>query len=65
MFDDGYVTLDEDLRFVVSSRVREEFQNGREYYNFHGQPLNNLPDSDSERPGREFVRWHNEQVYQE
>lgn len=65
LFDDGYVTLDEDFRFVVSPRVREEFHNGREYYHFHGQPLNNLPDSDAERPGREFVRWHNEQVYQE
>lgn len=65
LFDDGYVTLDDDFRFVVSPRVREEFHNGREYYHFHGRPLKNLPDSDAERPAREFIHWHHERVFQE
>lgn len=63
LFDDGYVTLDDDCRFVVSQRVREEFQNGREYYRFNGQALKNLPESDVERPNREFIEWHNEHVF--
>lgn len=65
LFDDGYVTLDDDLRFVVSPRVREEFHNGREYYHFHGQSLKNLPATDTERPAREFIHWHNERKFLE
>lgn len=63
LFDDGYVTVDDDFRFVVSPRVREEFKNGREYYRFNGSPLENIPDSVSERPARDFIRWHNEHVF--
>lgn len=63
LFDDGYVTLDDDFRFVVSPRVREEFENGREYYRFNGSSLTNIPDSDSERPDRNFIRWHNEHMF--
>ncbi len=63
LFDDGYVTLDDDFRFVVSPRVREEFQNGREYYRFNGQALTNLPESKAERPERQFIDWHNEHVF--
>ncbi|MCC7411920.1 MAG: HNH endonuclease [Gammaproteobacteria bacterium] len=65
LFDDGYVTVDPDLRFVVSRRVREEFENGREYYRFHGAALANLPDRDTEHPSRAFLVWHNERVYKE
>ena len=65
LFDDGYVTLDDDLKFVVSRRVKEEFQNGREYYHFHGESLKNLPDALTERPAPEFIHWHNERVFLE
>ncbi|MCG3201464.1 MAG: hypothetical protein NFCOHLIN_01334 [Gammaproteobacteria bacterium] len=61
LFDDGYVTIDRDLRFLVSKRVREEFENGREYYQFHGRPLVNLPDAPEERPSAAFLEWHNGQ----
>ena len=32
LFDRGYVTVDRDYRFVVSRRLKEEFDNGRTYY---------------------------------
>jgi putative restriction endonuclease len=64
LFDDGYVTLDQKLRFVVSQRVREQFENGREYYRYHGARLQNLPDSLSDQPSPEFVRWHNEACFE-
>lgn len=60
LFDDGYVTVDPDLKFVVSRHVREEFENGREYYKFHGARLQNLPEALSQRPSREFLEWHNQ-----
>ena len=65
LFDDGYVTVDPDLRFVVSPRLRDEFENGRAYYALEGEPLANLPDRLTDQPGREFIEWHNNTVYQE
>ncbi len=61
--DDGYVTVDPDLRFVVSPRLRKEFENGRAYYALEGEPLANLPDRLMDQPGREFIEWHNAEVY--
>ncbi len=64
LFDDGYVTIDPGLKFVVSSRVREQFENGREYYRFHGAKLQNLPESLSDLPSEEFIRWHNNERFE-
>jgi len=64
LFDDGYVTLDQDLRFLVSERVREQFENGREYYRFNGVKLQNLPDSINDLPSQESIKWHNEECFE-
>jgi len=64
LFDDGYLTVTPELRVEVSRRLREEFENGREYYRYHGEPLANPPSSPSERPAVEFLRWHNEARFQ-
>ena len=37
LFDAGYVTVTPDLHFEVSRRIKEEFENGREYYALHGR----------------------------
>lgn len=37
LFDAGYVTVTHDLRFEVSRRIKEEFDNGKHYYALHGQ----------------------------
>ncbi len=58
VFDAGYVTFDENLRFVVSDRVRSDFNNGEEYRRLHGQQLH-LPLTPLNRPDREALRWHN------
>ncbi|MDE0355589.1 MAG: HNH endonuclease [Deltaproteobacteria bacterium] len=63
LFDDGYVTVDPALRFVVSSRLREEFENGRIYYELADKALANLPDRPTDHPRREFLEWHNSEVY--
>jgi putative restriction endonuclease len=37
LFDEGYMTVDpRDRRIVVSKRIREEFENGKDYYKFEG-----------------------------
>ena len=37
LFDDGYVTVSPDLRFEVSRRIRDDYENGRAYYALQGK----------------------------
>ena len=40
LFDEGYLTVDpQDRRIVVSKRIKEEFENGKDYCKLQGQPL--------------------------
>jgi putative restriction endonuclease len=59
LFDEGYVSVTHDLRFEVSKKVKEDYENGREYYALQGSKLL-LPASKVEWPGREFISWHQE-----
>ena len=43
----------------VSRRIREEFENGRHYYELQGQRLAVIPRKEADRPAPEFLRWHN------
>ncbi len=58
LFDDGYITVTPDYRVEVSRRIREEFENGKEYYRHHGNPLAVLPEAEWERPSRDYLDWH-------
>lgn len=59
LFDSGYVTVTPNLHFEVSSRIREEFENGRHYYALHGQKISE-PDKQYPRPDLDALQWHNE-----
>lgn len=59
LFDQGYMTVDADqLKVVVSRRIREEFENGRDYYQLHGKAIR-LPQDTSSLPSREYLTFHN------
>lgn len=62
LFDKGYLTITPDLRIEVSRKIREEFENGRDYYKYNGQPMR-PPQNWMDRPSREYLEWHNESVY--
>jgi putative restriction endonuclease len=62
IFDLGYVTVDEDFKFVVSDRVRTDFNNGNEYRRLHGEPLF-VPQAPANRPAPAALRWHNEEKF--
>lgn len=59
LLDERYVTVSPDCRFEVSSKVKEEYENGREYYALHGKRLS-LPAHKVAWPDAEFLTWHNE-----
>jgi putative restriction endonuclease len=62
LFDRGYVTVDPDLHFLVSRRIKEEFENGRDYYALHGREMN-APQEPAFRPRPDHLGWHNEEVF--
>lgn len=63
LFDQGYVTVKPtEYRLEVSRRLREDYSNGRSYYPLNGSPIQ-VPNSVSDRPSAEHLRWHNENVY--
>ena len=57
LFDAGYVTITPDLRFEVTRRIRQEFENGRQYYELHGRKIA-VPDDLQSRPDRAPLEWH-------
>lgn len=67
LYDRGYVTVTPEYEFRVSDALREEFDNGRVYYELEkaaGERRRiRLPGSESERPSRELLAWHGESVF--
>ena len=62
LFDTGYVTVTPDLSFEVSTRIREEYENGRDYYALHGKRIA-TPARLTEHPAPEVLAWHNEHCF--
>jgi len=62
LFDKGYMTITAEHTIEVSRRIKEEFDNGKEYYALHGNTIL-LPEDSGLRPGAEYLTWHNETVY--
>jgi putative restriction endonuclease len=58
LFDGGYLTVDpKDRKVVVSKRIKEEFDNGREYYKLEGLVLQE-PSTPWARPSAENLEYH-------
>lgn len=64
LFDLGYVTIDREFHVKVSPRIREEWFNGKAYYRLDRQPLASLPDAADLQPRREYLEWHNKNIFQ-
>ena len=59
LFDAGYVTVTPGYHFEVSHRIKEEFENGRDYYKLHGTEIR-LPGNPAHKPLADALSWHNE-----
>lgn len=62
LFDTGYVTVTPEFNFEVSHRIREEFENGRDYYKLHGRRIY-VPKRLELRPNSSSLVWHNENCF--
>jgi putative restriction endonuclease len=62
LLDAGYVTITPALNFEVSRRIKEEFENGRQYYALHGGRIA-APDDPKNVPDRAALAWHNQNRY--
>jgi putative restriction endonuclease len=62
LFDSGYVTMTPSYKFEVSRKIKEEFENGRDYYAMHGTAVR-LPVNPQNRPSMEYLDWHNVNKY--
>lgn len=63
LFDKGYITVTPDLHVEVSGKIKEEYENGRDYYKYSGSTLLNFPKQTSVQPSKEFLEWHNDKVF--
>jgi putative restriction endonuclease len=62
LFDKGYLTVTPTLNIEVSRKIKEEFENGREYYGYHGKKIN-IPQEPIFRPSIVNLNWHNENLF--
>jgi putative restriction endonuclease len=62
LFDTGYVTVTPSLELYVSRRIREEFENGRDYYALQGAPIR-PPLPPAPPPSPEYLEWHGDTVF--
>ncbi|HUR05844.1 MAG TPA: HNH endonuclease [Nonomuraea sp.] len=62
LFDQGYLSVAPDLRVLVSRTIREQFDNGRDYYALSGREVR-LPAAGNPPPSREYLEWHADTVF--
>jgi putative restriction endonuclease len=62
LFDRGYVTVTPEFRVEISRKIKEEFENGRDYYRHQGA-LIRTPSEGWKRPNTEYLQFHNEKIF--
>lgn len=63
LFDSGYITITDQFKIEISKKIKEEFENGKEYYQYHGLDLKNMPTREIDRPQKNYIDWHNIKIY--
>ena len=62
LFDKGYITVTPSYTIEISKRIKEEFENGKDYYRLHGTTVS-VPEKPEDRPAAEHLAWHNETMF--
>ena len=63
LYDAGYVTVTPELRFEVSRRLRDDYENGRVFYDLDGAQLRALPKRRDARPSKVALEWHARNIF--
>lgn len=63
LFDQGYLTVADDYRIEASRRMKDDFDNGKEYYKLHGHKLITIPKNINDLPSQEYLAWHQENIF--
>jgi putative restriction endonuclease len=62
LYDRGFVTVTPDYRFLVSRRLKDEYANGRVYYELQERVERagciHLPSDPAEHPNPDLLAWH-------
>jgi len=62
LFDKGYVTVTPSMVLEVSRKIKEQFENGKDYYRLHGTTIR-LPVNPINQPSQKYLEWHSQKVY--
>ena len=62
LFDAGYVTITPDYKFHASRKLKDDFDNGEDYFRLDGSSIW-LPRESDSRPKCEFLEWHSDTVF--
>lgn len=62
LFDLGFVTVRPDHSFAVSSRLRDDYANGRVYYELEGRRIA-VPANPDDRPDPGLLEWHGDSIF--
>ena len=62
LFDKGYVTVTPDYKFRASRKLKDDFDNGEEYFRLNGNSIW-LPKATDAKPNHEFLEWHFDTVF--
>jgi putative restriction endonuclease len=62
LFDRGYLTVTPKLELRVSHRIRDEYENGRDYYAFDRHVVR-TPVRPYPAPSAEFLEWHGDVIF--
>ena len=62
LFDRGYLTVTPARTVMVSRRIKEEFENGRDYYALDGRQIR-PPARGFPPPSAEYLEWHADTVF--
>jgi putative restriction endonuclease len=62
LFDRGYVTVTPQMELRVSRRIRDEFENGRDYYALERAPVRQ-PVAPYPPPARDYLEWHGDTIF--
>ncbi len=62
LFDCGYVTITPRHKFLVSQRLRDDYDNGEQYFRLAETDVWMPPDP-ADRPNQQFLEWHADTVF--